>query len=107
MVAGTPSAGAAMIELGGGVNAIRGFTGYKPLAGEAVVAAAPDVVLLPTRGLAALGGEERLWELPGMAQTPAAAARRVVALDDQLLLGFGPRLPEAAAALRRAFAARP
>lgn len=105
MVAGSPSAASSMIELGGGVNAVTGFTGYKQLAGEAVIAAAPDVVLLPTRGLAALGGPDRLWELPGLAQTPAGAAKRVVALDDQLLLGFGPRLAQAAAELRVAFAA--
>lgn len=104
MVAGSPSAGAAMIELGGGVNAITGFTGYKPLAGEAVIEAAPDVVLLPSRGLAAIGGPARLWELPGLAQTPAGAARRVVAIDDQLLLGFGPRLATAVEELRGAFA---
>jgi iron complex transport system substrate-binding protein len=43
--------------------------------------------------------------LPGMAATPAGAARRVVALDDQLLLGFGPRLPAAIDELARALAA--
>jgi iron complex transport system substrate-binding protein len=104
MVAGTPSPISGMIELGGGVNAVTEFAGYKQLSGEAVIAAAPDIILLPERGLAAIGGPDRLWEMPGMAHTPAGAAKRVVAIEDLLLLGFGPRLATAAAQLRTAFA---
>ncbi len=105
MVAGEPSPISEMIKLGGGVNAITAFAGYKPLSGEAVIAAAPDVILMPERGLASIGGAAKLWEMPGLAQTPAGAARRVVAIEDLLLLGFGPRLPAAVAQLRAAFAA--
>lgn len=105
MVAGEPSPISEMIKLGGGVNAITAFAGYKPLSGEAVIAAAPDFILMPERGLASIGGAAKLWEMPGLAQTPAGAARRVVAIEDLLLLGFGPRLPAAVAQLRAAFAA--
>lgn len=104
MVAGTPSPISGMIELGGGVNAVTEFSGYKQLSGEAVIAAAPDIILLPERGLAAIGGPDRLWEMPGMANTPAGAAKRVVAIEDLLLLGFGPRLATAVEQLRAAFA---
>ncbi len=104
MVAGHPSPISEMISLAGGVNAVSGFTGYKQLSGEAVIEAAPDVIVLPSRGLEALGGPERLWALPGMASTPAGEAKRVVAMDDLLLLGYGPRLPEAVKTLRAALA---
>lgn len=105
MVAGDRSPAATMIELAGGVNAVRGFSGYKPLSGEAVLAAAPEVVLVPTRSLTALGGSEALWRLPGLAQTPAGRAARLVQLDDLLLIGFGPRLADAVEQLGRALAA--
>ncbi len=78
-----------MIRLAGGRNAITGYTGYRPLSAEAVVAAAPDVVLIPTRGADSLGGVDAVLALPGIALTPAGKRRRVVAMDDQLLLAFG------------------
>ncbi len=105
MVAGDRSPAATMIELAGGVNAVRGFSGYKPLSGEAVLAAAPDVVLVPRRSLTALGGSDALWRLPGLAQTPAGRAARLVQMDDLLLIGFGPRLADAVEQLGRALAA--
>ena len=91
-VSGTETAADAMIRLAGGTNAVAGFTGFKPLTAEAVVQAAPEVVLVPTRGLESLGGVDGLLAQPGMALTPAGQARRVVAIDDVVLLGFGPRL---------------
>lgn len=93
MVAGKGTEAQAIISLAGGTNAITGYQGYRPLTPEALASARPDVVLLTTRGLEALGGVEGLRSVPGF---PAGAgASRVVALDDLLLLGFGPRLPEA------------
>lgn len=92
MVSGRDTAGAAMIELAGGRNATAGFTGWKPLSAEALIEAAPEVIVVPARGLATLGGIDGLLAAPGVAQTPAGRARRIVAFDDLLLLGFGPRL---------------
>ncbi len=94
-VAGSGTAAAEMIRLSGGVNAVDAYSGYRPLTAEAVVQAAPDVVLLTSSGLVGIGGEDALWVMPGLKATPAAAAKRAVAMDDLLLLGFGPRLPEA------------
>jgi iron complex transport system substrate-binding protein len=65
------------------------------------VAAAPEVLLITPRSLELLGGMEGLLEIPEIALTPAGKAGRVVALDGLLLLGFGPRTAEAAAALGR------
>ncbi len=89
-VAGKKTAADEMIRMAGGANAFD-HDNYKPLSAEGVVAAAPDVILLPSRGLEATGGIEGVLKMPGIAQTPAGKAGRVVAMDDLLLLGFGPR----------------
>jgi iron complex transport system substrate-binding protein len=105
MVAGADTPAAAMIALAGGCPAVRGITGHRPLSPEVLVEAAPDVIVVPAGGMAALGGVEGLLALPGMAATPAGRGGRIVALEDQLLLGFGPRLPEAITQLSRALRA--
>ena len=100
-VAGRATSADAMIRLAGGRNAIDAFDGFKPLTAEAAVAAAPDVVLMLSRGLDSLGGADAVWAQPGLAQTPAARSRRLVVMDDLYLLGFGPRTGAAAADLAR------
>jgi iron complex transport system substrate-binding protein len=62
-----------------------------PLTPEALVAAAPDALIVTTSGLQSVGGIDGLLRIPGIATTPAGKARRVFAYDDQMLLGFGPR----------------
>jgi iron complex transport system substrate-binding protein len=101
MVAGRATPADAMIRLAGGRNAVEDFDGFKPLTAEAVVAAAPDVVLMLSRGVESLGGPAAIWTQPGMAQTPAAAQQRLVVMDDLYLLGFGPRLADAVRDLGR------
>lgn len=102
MVAGRDTAADAMIRYAGAVNALGGkdgFKGYKPLTAESAIAAAPDVLMTTSEGLTAMGGLEQLLKMPGLALTPAARNKRVIAdMDALLLLGFGPRLP---IALRR------
>lgn len=95
MISGEDTSADAMIRFAGGINALAGVTGYKPLTAEAVVAAAPDVILVTREGLKAIGGAEGLFRRPGFRLTPAARSRRVVALDALYLIGFGPRLPQA------------
>lgn len=92
MVGGTDTPAAAMIALAAGENAVSAFDGFKPLTAEAVTTAAPDVILVPSRGLVALGGVDGLLAQPGIALTPAGKSKRIVTMDDLLLLGFGPRL---------------
>lgn len=95
-VSGTGSGADEMIRLAGAENAVQDYEGYQPLTAEAVVAAAPDVILTTTEGLESVGGMEGLLELPGIALTPAAENNRIFAsMDDLLLLGFTPRLGEA------------
>ena len=94
-VSGSGTAADAMITAAGGRNAVTGYNGYKPLTAESAVNAAPDVILLTSRGLESMGGIEQLLRSPGLAETPAGRAHRVVTMDDLLLLGFGPRTGEA------------
>lgn len=94
-VAGRKTAADAMLGYAGALNVMDSFEGYRPLSGEAVIAAAPDVLLVTDMGLEAVGGIDAFLRMPGLAQTPAGAKKRVVSMDPSLLLGFGPRLPPA------------
>lgn len=107
LVAGDGTSAQAVVELAGGVNALSGFDGFRPLTAEAVVTAAPDVIVLPEGGLESIGGVDGLLRLPGLALTPAAQSRRVVTVDDALLLSFGPRLGEGVRALAQALSNAP
>ncbi len=102
-VAGDGTAAGAMIALAGGVNAITGFQGYRPLSAEAAIGAAPDILLCTQEGVSALGGVDALLARPGLALTPAGRARRALSPDALFLLGFGPRLPAAVKELARGF----
>jgi iron complex transport system substrate-binding protein len=102
MAAGSGTAAAAMIALAGGANAIRGLRNYRALSAEAVIEAAPDVIVTTADTLAGVGGRAGLLALPGLDGTPAARTGRLAAFDGLELLGFGPRLPLALAGLARA-----
>jgi len=101
-VGGQGTVADAMIHAAGGRNAARGYTGYRPLTAEAAVAAAPTVILATDRSLAGAGGLDALLAHPGIALTPAGQAKRVVVMDDLLLLGLGPRTGEAVERLHMA-----
>lgn len=98
-VAGEGTSADAMITLAGARNAFAGVQGYKPLTAEAALQAAPDIILCTDQGLEAQGGADGLLKAPGLALTPAGRARRVASMEALLLLGFGPRLPQAVAEL--------
>ena len=55
----------------------------------------------PNVGWTAMGGENALWQLPGMALTPAGREQRFIVINDQALLGFGPRTPDQLFTLRQ------
>ncbi|MBO9678011.1 MAG: ABC transporter substrate-binding protein [Acidovorax sp.] len=95
MVAGGGTAADALIRFAGGVNAVRGFDGYRPLTAEAMASAAPEVIVNSTQGIEALGGEAAFWQRPELALTPAFRRKALVAMEANHLLGFGPRLPGA------------
>lgn len=85
---GTGTAADAMIRLAGGENAIDEYPGYKQLTDEAVQKAAPDVILMMDTG-GEHGGD--ILKHPLIAETPAGRAGKLVTVDGQYTLGFGPR----------------
>ncbi|MEV7025892.1 ABC transporter substrate-binding protein [Kitasatospora sp. NPDC093558] len=95
---GGPASGAAsLIEAVGGEDAGKaaGLTGdFTPLTSEALVKAAPDAILVMSKGLDSVGGVDGLLKLPGVAQTPAGLDRRIVSVEDGQLLSYGPRTPQ-------------
>ena len=99
--AGNGTGANALIAYAGARNAFAA-EGYKPLSPEAAVAAAPDIIVTTDHGLATAGGAAGLLRAPGLAQTPAGRAQRVVSIEILLALGFGPRLPLAVTTLAEA-----
>lgn len=67
---------------------------FSAMTSELLASLNPDVILVMTKGLQSVGGVSGLVQLPGIAQTAAAKKRRVIAVDDSLLLSFGPRTPD-------------
>jgi iron complex transport system substrate-binding protein len=105
LAAGSDTSAAAMIGLAGGVNAVTGLSGYKPLTDEAAIAAAPDVILAMDRGGDMAVAASELLAHPALALTPAGQSGRVVRMDGLYLLGFGPRTGAAALELNAALRA--
>lgn len=87
----------AMIEGAGAIDAgmESGVFGPAPLTPEALVAAAPDVIVLPEAGLAALGGIDALKAIPGIAETPAAQNDAFLVYDEAYFFNLGPRAGQA------------
>ena len=103
LASGTGTAADGIIALAGGVNAVTAYPGYKQLSDEAIIEAAPDLILAMDRG----GGDhstevDQLLTPPAIAATPAGKAGAVVRMDGAFLLGFGPRTAQAARELAAA-----
>jgi iron complex transport system substrate-binding protein len=97
LLGGAASGAGSLIEAVGGEDAgtAAGLTAdFTPLTSEALVKAAPDAILVMTKGLESVGGVDGLLKLPGVAQTPAGLDRRIVSVEDGKLLSYGPRTPE-------------
>jgi len=100
--AGGDTPASEMIRLAGGINALQDQRGFKPLSAESLLVALPDIIVLPTHGLTSLGGKEAILTMPGVAQTPAGKAGRIVDLDAALIMGFTPRFADGVTQLARA-----
>lgn len=96
MAGGADTSADAAIRLAGGVNAATGFSGFKTMVDEAVIAAAPDVVVVMDRGGDHAVTPDALFALPAFQSTPAARDRALIPMDGLYLIGFGPRAPMAA-----------
>jgi iron complex transport system substrate-binding protein len=89
LASGRGTAADAVLALAGATNAAGELQGNKPIGTEAMVAAAPDVILLTDVAANAIGGLEAFYRQPGVAQTPAGRQRKIFIVDTLALLGFG------------------
>ncbi|MGV8951163.1 MAG: heme/hemin ABC transporter substrate-binding protein [Cypionkella sp.] len=96
---GTGTAADGVIKLAGAVNAITDYAGYKALTEEAIIAAAPDVILMMDRGGDHGASNAELLANPAVALTPAGRNHALIRMDGAYLLGFGPRTAAAVAEL--------
>ena len=105
LVGGKGSGADYLIEASGAVDvgAEKLSKPFTPLTAETMAQLNPDLILVMIGGLESVGGVSGLVELPGIAQTPAGKNRQVVAVDDSLLLSFGPRTPSLISELASAF----
>ena len=105
LVGGKGSGADYLIEATGAVDvgAEKLTKPFTPLTAETMAQLNPDLILVMIGGLESVGGVSGLVELPGVAQTPAGKNRQVVAVDDSLLLSFGPRTPSLISELATAF----
>lgn len=106
LLGGQGSGADALIAAAGGVDAgaEAGLEAFTPLTAEALVALDPDVLLVMTGGLESVNGIDGLLALPGVEQTTAGRERQVIAVDDEVLLSYGPRTGALVDLLRGALA---
>ncbi len=95
MGSGTGTAANGVIEAAGLENAFGDFAGYKTLSDEAVIEAAPDVILLMD-GAAGnhVPKNEDVAAQPALALTPAGEAMAIYRIDPVGMMNFGPRFGE-------------
>ncbi|MFF1419703.1 hemin ABC transporter substrate-binding protein [Streptomyces sp. NPDC058280] len=94
LLGGSDSGASSLLEAAGAVDAGKesGLTkDFTAITSEALAKAAPDAILVMTKGLGSVGGPAGLVKIPGVAETPAGMDRRVVSVDDGVLLNYGPR----------------
>ncbi len=98
LLGGRDSGASSLLEAAGAVDAGKASglkKDFTPITSEALAKAAPDAILVMSKGLESVDGVDGLVKIPGVAQTPAGLDRRVVAVDDGVLLNYGPRTDQA------------
>ncbi|MEV6581667.1 ABC transporter substrate-binding protein [Streptomyces sp. NPDC051582] len=102
LLGGSDSGAASLLEAAGAVDTGKESglgKDFTPITSEALAAAAPDAILVMSKGLESVGGTDGLVKIPGVAQTPAGMDRRVVTVDDGVLLNYGPRTDQVLSSL--------
>lgn len=106
-VSGSGTGADGLVTLAGAENVMaEEFTGYRIVSDEAIIAAAPDVILM----MESTGTEELdrlrsgVMDLPAVGQTPAGEADALIRIAPAAL-GFGPRTAEFALSLHDALIA--
>ena len=85
-------------------NALSSQSSYQPLTPESLSAMAPEVIIVTSGTVEAMGGLQAVKASPVLRHTPAVQLGRVMVLDDLLAQGFGLRLPEAVRDIRQELA---
>tara|TARA_R100000322_G_scaffold108676_1_gene69309 strand:- start:312 stop:1214 length:903 start_codon:yes stop_codon:yes gene_type:complete len=91
MLGGRDTAAHALLESVGLQNVMADSSGYKPASREALLASEPDVIVIAE----ASPGQFRAEDWPAITRLEAWQNGHRVTANAMLLLGFGPRLPEA------------
>ncbi|MGW7092110.1 heme/hemin ABC transporter substrate-binding protein [Streptomyces sp. NPDC054874] len=94
LLGGAESGAGSLLEAAGAVDAGKESgldKDFTAITSEALAKAAPDAILLMTKGFESVGGMDGLVKIPGIAETPAGMDRRIVTVDDGVLLNYGPR----------------
>lgn len=102
LLGGAESGASSLLEAAGAVDAGKesGLTkDFTPITSEALAKAAPDAILVMSKGLDSVGGVDGLVKIPGVAETPAGMDRRVVSIEDGVLLNYGPRTDQVLSSL--------
>lgn len=102
LLGGRDSGASSLLEAAGAVDAGKESgldKDFTAITSEALAKAAPDAILLMTKGLDSVGGPDGLVKIPGVAETPAGLDRRFVSVDDGVLLNYGPRTDQVLASL--------
>ncbi len=102
LLGGSDSGAASLLEAAGAVDTGKDSglgKDFTPITSEALAAAAPDAILVMSKGLESVGGVDGMVKIPGVAQTPAGMDRRVLTVDDGVLLNYGPRTDQVLSSL--------
>ncbi|MFE7618203.1 hemin ABC transporter substrate-binding protein [Streptomyces sp. NPDC057496] len=94
LLGGRDSGASSLLEAAGAVDAGKASgleKDFTAITSEALAKAAPDAILVMRKGLESVGGVDGLVKIPGIAETPAGMDRRIVSIDDGVLLNYGPR----------------
>lgn len=97
-VAGQGSVADAIITLAGAHNVAQ-HSQYKAYSAEALIAANPEVIVVTTQ----MGDISRLAAVAGITHTAAWKNQRIIAIDQALILGMGPRVADAVESLHQQF----
>ncbi|ADP98763.1 hemin ABC transporter, periplasmic hemin-binding protein [Marinobacter adhaerens HP15] len=95
MLAGEGTSASALLDAVGAVNAVSGIQGYKPANREAILASRPDAIVIAE----STPGQFMIDSWPEVEHLDAWQSGRRLVADGMMLLGFGPRLPDAMAAM--------
>ena len=76
------------------------WSGMKSVTSEGLIAAAPELIVMMSGGLESAGGVDGLLDKwPALANTAAGKNKRIVTIEDSLVLGYGPNTADVLNAL--------